>query len=185
MKQLLTELSAIPLLEREQELALGTEITQGEDEDAVRHARHTLTLANLRLVVSIARLYMGRGLDLADLIQEGGIGLLRATEKFDPTQGYKFSTYATWWIRQAMTSALAEQSRLIRLPIQVIEKLGKLARARKTLQEQGDEQPTDDAIAQEAQVSVSELQSLLQLHRIPVPLGLLLPEHGDPRPPSD
>jgi RNA polymerase primary sigma factor len=133
VKMYLQEIGRVSLLSREQEIELASRVVAGE-----KWARDQLIVANLRLVVSIAKRYMGRGLSFLDLIQEGNLGLMRAVEKFDHTKGYKFSTYATWWIRQAITRAIADQSRTIRIPVHMIETVRELQRLKKEhLQEHG------------------------------------------------
>src|SRR3990167_6836621 len=124
----LREIGKIPLLNAEQELALAQQVVSGD-----KRAKDKMAEANMRLVVSIAKRYVGRGLDLLDLIQEGNTGLLRAVEKFDPDKGFKFSTYATWWIRQAITRAIADQARTIRIPVHMVETINKLLRTQRRL----------------------------------------------------
>ncbi len=161
----LKEIARVGLLKAEEEVALAKAIEGGNEE-----ARHRLTEANLRLVVSIAKKYTARGLSFLDLIQEGNLGLLRAVEKFDYHRGYKFSTYAYWWIRQAITRALADQARTIRIPVHMIEMLNKLVRvSRRMLQELGRE-PTDEEIADEMALTPEKVRDLVKVSQAPVSL---------------
>ena len=160
VRMYLREIGRVALLKKEQEVEYAKRIEQGDEE-----ARRQLTEANLRLVVSIAKKYMGRGMSLLDLIQEGNIGLLRAVEKFDHTRGYKFSTYATWWIRQAVTRALADQGRTIRIPVHMVESINKLSRvSRRLLQELGRE-PTEEEIAEEMGVTPDRVRETMRISR--------------------
>jgi len=153
VKLYLQDIGKIPLLTREEEVELAQRIERGD-----REAKEKLILSNLRLVVSIAKRYIGRGLSFLDLIQEGNIGLMRAVEKFDWTKGYKFSTYATWWIRQAITRAIADQSRIIRIPVHMIETVRELDRAKKEhIQEHG-EVPDLIKLAEELGMPVEKIK---------------------------
>ena len=153
VKLYLQDIGKIPLLTREEEVELAQRIEQGDQE-----AKEKLILSNLRLVVSIAKRYIGRGLSFLDLIQEGNMGLMRAVEKFDWTKGYKFSTYATWWIRQAITRAIADQSRVIRIPVHMIETVRELDRLKKEhIQEEGSA-PDLEKLAEELDVPVEKLK---------------------------
>src|SRR5579871_2020264 len=138
----LREIGKIPLLTAEEELALAKKVVSGD-----KRAKDAMAEANMRLVVSIAKRYVGRGLDLLDLIQEGNTGLLRAVEKFDPERGFKFSTYATWWIRQAITRAIADQARTIRIPVHMVETINKLLRTQRRLTHELNREPTNEEIA--------------------------------------
>ncbi len=161
----LREIGRVALLKAEEEVALAKAIEAGDEE-----AKHRLTEANLRLVVFIARRYGGRGISFLDLIQEGNLGLLRAVEKFDYHRGYKFSTYAYWWIRQAITRALADQARTIRIPVHMIEMLNKLGRvSRRLLQELGRE-PTDKEIADEMALTPEKVREMVKVSQAPVSL---------------
>jgi len=160
MKVYLNEIGRLPLLSPEEESALAQKISEGDAE-----ARGRLVEANLRLVISVAKRYIGRGLHLMDLVQEGNIGLMRAVEKFNPILGYRFSTYATWWIRQNITRALADHSRTIRLPVHIIESIGKINKARSALTAQNGREPTVQEIAGYLQLPperVLEIQVAMQ-----------------------
>lgn len=149
----LKEIGKVALLSGDEEIELAKRIENGDEE-----AKRRLAEANLRLVVSIAKKYVGRGMLFLDLIQEGNLGLLKAVEKFDYRKGYKFSTYATWWIRQAITRAIADQARTIRIPVHMVETINKLIRvSRQLLQELGRE-PTDDELAAEMQMPVEKVR---------------------------
>ena len=160
VRMYLREIGKIPLLTYEQELELAQRILD-EDESA----KQKLTESNLRLVVSIAKKYVGRGMLLLDLIQEGNMGLIKAVEKFDYTKGYKFSTYATWWIRQAITRAIADQARTIRIPVHMVETINKLIRTSRHLLQQNGREPTQEEIAAEMEIPVEkvvEIQKIAQ-----------------------
>ena len=144
VRMYLREIGKIPLLEPEEEQKLAQRILKGD-----KKAKDKMVEANMRLVVSIAKRYSGRGLDLLDLIQEGNTGLLRAVEKFDPSKGFKFSTYATWWIRQAITRAIADQARTIRIPVHMVETINKTLRATRKLTQELNREPTVEEIAKE------------------------------------
>jgi len=161
----LREIGKVPLLTTEEEMALARRKDQGDQEAAQR-----LMVANLRLVVSIAKKFVGKNLSLADLIQEGNIGLMRAVEKFDPSKGYKFSTYATWWIRQAVTRALADQSRTIRIPVHMVETINRYQQvARQLIQDLGRE-PLPEEIASEMGEDVEKIRNLIQISQDTVSL---------------
>ena len=161
----LREIRPVPLLTAEQEIDLAKRIEDG-DEDAMQH----FILANLRLVVNIAKKYQGRGFSLLDLIQEGNIGLMRAVQKFDWRRGFRFSTYATWWIRQAITRALAERSRTIRLPILMGQAITKVRDATERLTQRLGRDPTEEEVAAELGVTVTELDEMLRSSAAPVSL---------------
>jgi RNA polymerase primary sigma factor len=154
----LREIGKIPLLNSEEELALAQRVVAGEKE-----AKDQMAEANLRLVVSIAKRYVGRGLDLLDLIEEGNTGLLRAVEKFDPDKGFKFSTYATWWIRQAITRAIADQARTIRIPVHMVETINKLLRTQRRLTQDLNREPTNDEIAKEMEIDVAKVEHIMKI----------------------
>ncbi len=154
----LREIGKIPLLTAEEELALAHRVVAGE-----KKAKDQMAEANMRLVVSIAKRYVGRGLDLLDLIQEGNTGLLRAVEKFDPDKGFKFSTYATWWIRQAITRAIADQARTIRIPVHMVETINKLLRTQRRLTQELNREPTNEEIAKEMEIDVEKVEHIMKI----------------------
>ncbi len=154
----LREIGKIPLLTAEEELALAQRVVAGD-----RRAKDQMAEANMRLVVSIAKRYVGRGLDLLDLIQEGNTGLLRAVEKFDPDKGFKFSTYATWWIRQAITRAIADQARTIRIPVHMVETINKLLRTQRRLTQEMNREPTNEEIAKEMEMDVEKVEHIMKI----------------------
>ncbi len=154
----LREIGKIPLLTAEEELKLAHEVVAGD-----RGAKDKMAEANMRLVVSIAKRYVGRGLDLLDLIQEGNTGLLRAVEKFDPDKGFKFSTYATWWIRQAITRAIADQARTIRIPVHMVETINKLLRTQRRLTQELNREPTNEEIAKEMEIEVDKVEHIMKI----------------------
>src|SRR6266404_814667 len=154
----LREIGKIPLLTAEEELALAKRVVSGD-----KRAKDQMAEANMRLVVSIAKRYVGRGLDLLDLIQEGNTGLLRAVEKFDPDKGFKFSTYATWWIRQAITRAIADQARTIRIPVHMVETINKLLRTQRRLTQELNREPTNDEIAATMEMDVDKVEHIMKI----------------------
>jgi RNA polymerase primary sigma factor len=154
----LREIGKIPLLSSEEELALAKRVVAGD-----KDAKDQMAEANMRLVVSIAKRYVGRGLDLLDLIQEGNTGLLRAVEKFDPDKGFKFSTYATWWIRQAITRAIADQARTIRIPVHMVETINKLLRTQRRLTQELNREPTNEEIAKEMEIDVDKVEHIMKI----------------------
>ncbi len=154
----LREIGKIPLLNAEEELALAQRVVAGE-----KDAKDKMAEANMRLVVSIAKRYVGRGLDLLDLIQEGNTGLLRAVEKFDPDKGFKFSTYATWWIRQAITRAIADQARTIRIPVHMVETINKLLRTQRRLTQELNREPSNEEIAAAMEIEVDKVEHIMKI----------------------
>lgn len=154
----LREIGKIPLLTAEEELALAKRVVAGD-----KKAKDQMAEANMRLVVSIAKRYVGRGLDLLDLIQEGNTGLLRAVEKFDPDKGFKFSTYATWWIRQAITRAIADQARTIRIPVHMVETINKLLRTQRRLTQEYNREPTNEEIAKAMDIEVEKVEHIMKI----------------------
>ncbi len=174
VRMYLKEIGKVPLLSAEEEIELAKRMENG-DEDAKKR----LAEANLRLVVSIAKRYVGRGMLFLDLIQEGNLGLIKAVEKFDYRKGYKFSTYATWWIRQAITRAIADQARTIRIPVHMVETINKLIRvSRQLLQELGRE-PTPEEIAEEMDMPVERVREILKISQEPVSLETPIGEEED------
>ena len=174
VRMYLKEIGKVPLLSAEEEIELAKRMELGDQE-----AKKRLAEANLRLVVSIAKRYVGRGMLFLDLIQEGNLGLIKAVEKFDYRKGYKFSTYATWWIRQAITRAIADQARTIRIPVHMVETINKLIRvSRQLLQELGRE-PTPEEIAKEMDMSVERVREILKISQEPVSLETPIGEEED------
>jgi RNA polymerase primary sigma factor len=154
----LREIGKIPLLNAEEELALAQKVVAGD-----KKAKDKMAEANMRLVVSIAKRYSGRGLDFLDLIQEGNTGLLRAVEKFDPDKGFKFSTYATWWIRQAITRAIADQARTIRIPVHMVETINKLLRTQRRMTQELNREPTIEELAKELEMEPEKVEYVIKI----------------------
>ncbi|HMM61988.1 MAG TPA: RNA polymerase sigma factor RpoD [Candidatus Saccharibacteria bacterium] len=154
----LREIGKIPLLNAEEELALAQRVVAGE-----KKAKDKMAEANMRLVVSIAKRYSGRGLDFLDLIQEGNTGLLRAVEKFDPDKGFKFSTYATWWIRQAITRAIADQARTIRIPVHMVETINKLLRTQRRMTQELNREPTIEELGKELEMEPDKVEYVIKI----------------------
>ena len=174
VRMYLKEIGKVPLLTAEEEISLATRMEKGDE-----NAKQRLAEANLRLVVSIAKRYVGRGMLFLDLIQEGNLGLIKAVEKFDYKKGYKFSTYATWWIRQAITRAIADQARTIRIPVHMVETINKLIRvSRQLLQELGRE-PTPEEIAEKLEMPVERVREILKISQEPVSLETPIGEEED------
>jgi len=174
VRMYLREIGKIPLISAEEEIKLAKKIEQGDE-----IAKKKLAEANLRLVVSIAKKYIGRGLTLLDLIQEGNTGLLRAVEKFDWRKGYKFSTYATWWIRQAITRAIADQARTIRIPVHMVETINKLTKVQRQLLQDLGRDPMPEEIAAEMDMSVSKVEHILKISQGTIPLETPVGEGED------
>ena len=158
VRMYLKEIGRIPLLKREEEITLAQKTEAGD-----KRAKDKLTQSNLRLVVSIAKKYMGRGMSFLDLIQEGNKGLIRAVEKYDWTKGFKFSTYATWWIRQAITRAIADQARTIRIPVHMVETINKLIRTQRKLMQDLGREPTDEEVGKELELSPERVREILKI----------------------
>lgn len=189
LRMYLRDIGRIHLLSAAEEVSLAKRMERGDME-----AKSRLVEANLRLVVSIAKRYLGRGLSFLDLIQEGNLGLIRAVEKFDYRRGYKFSTYATWWIRQAVTRAIADQARTIRIPVHMVEKLNHLVRAKRQLVQDMGREPTPEEIARVMDTSVEKVQHLIKISQSPVSLekpvgdeeeaelGDFIEDEGTPKP---
>jgi len=190
VRMYLREIGRVPLLTAEEEVRLAQRMERGKLERSKpapnrryvadgEEAQRRLTEANLRLVVSVAKKYIGRGMSLLDLIQEGNIGLIRAVEKFDYTKGYKFSTYATWWIRQAITRAIADQARTIRIPVHMVETINRLIRiSRRLLQDLGRE-PTSEEIAEQMEISADKVREIIKVSQEPVSLETPIGEEED------
>lgn len=174
----LKEIGKYPLLTSEEEIALAKQIAEGTPEEQAA-AKKKLSEANLRLVVSIAKRYVGRGMQFLDLIQEGNLGLIKAAEKFDYTKGYKFSTYATWWIRQAITRAIADQARTIRIPVHMVETINKLIRVNRQLAQELGRDPTPAEIAKEMGISESKVREIIKIAQEPVSLETPIGEEED------
>ena len=174
VRMYLREIGRIPLLTFDQELDLAKRILKGDEE-----AKKELAESNLRLVVSIAKKYVGRGMLFLDLIQEGNMGLIKAVEKFDYTKGFKFSTYATWWIRQAITRAIADQARTIRIPVHMVETINKLIRTSRHLLQQLGREPTPEEIAEEMEIPVEKVMEIQKIAQDPVSLETPIGEEDD------
>ena len=174
VRMYLREIGRIPLLTFEEELELAKKILEDDEE-----AKQKLAESNLRLVVSIAKKYVGRGMLFLDLIQEGNMGLIKAVEKFDYTKGFKFSTYATWWIRQAITRAIADQARTIRIPVHMVETINKLIRTSRHLLQQLGREPTPEEIAQEMEITVEKVMEIQKIAQDPVSLETPIGEEDD------
>ena len=174
VRMYLREIGRIPLLTYEEELDLAKKVLEGDEE-----AKQKLAESNLRLVVSIAKKYVGRGMLFLDLIQEGNMGLIKAVEKFDYTKGFKFSTYATWWIRQAITRAIADQARTIRIPVHMVETINKLIRTSRHLLQQLGREPTPEEIAAEMEIPVEKVIEIQKIAQDPVSLETPIGEEDD------
>ncbi|MBP3951283.1 RNA polymerase sigma factor RpoD [Bacillus suaedae] len=174
VRMYLKEIGRVPLLSAEEEIELAKRIEQGDEE-----AKRRLAEANLRLVVSIAKRYVGRGMLFLDLIQEGNMGLIKAVEKFDYEKGYKFSTYATWWIRQAITRAIADQARTIRIPVHMVETINKLIRVQRQLLQDFGREPTPEEVAEEMELTPEKVREILKIAQEPVSLETPIGEEDD------
>ena len=174
VRMYLKEIGQIKLLTMEEELDLADRIAAGDEQ-----AKTILAEANLRLVVSIAKRYVGRGMLFLDLIQEGNIGLMKSVEKFDVTKGYKFSTYATWWIRQAITRAIADQARTIRVPVHMVETINKLARIQRQLTLELNREPSEEELAQKMGISIDKIREIYKISQEPVSLETPIGEEDD------
>ena len=174
VRMYLKEIGKVPLLSAEEEIDLAKRMELGDEE-----AKKRLAEANLRLVVSIAKRYVGRGMLFLDLIQEGNLGLIKAVEKFDYVKGFKFSTYATWWIRQAITRAMADQARTIRVPVHMVEVINKLSRVQRQMLQDLGREPTPDELARELDMPVEKVQEVQKYGREPISLHTPLGEDGD------
>ena len=179
VRMYLREIGRIKLLTAEEEIDLARKIIQGGNVGAI--AKRKLVQANLRLVVSIAKKYVGRGMLFLDLIQEGNLGLIRAAEKFDHERGYKFSTYATWWIRQAITRAIADQARTIRIPVHMVETINKLKKVTRKLAQELSRKPTEEELAQEMNISISKLREIIKVAQEPLSLETPIGKEEDSR----
>src|SRR5699024_10155426 len=174
VKMYLKEIGKVPLLTREEEVELAKRIEVGDGS-----AKKYLAEANLRLVVSIAKKHIGRGMSFLDLIQEGNLGLIKAVEKFDYTKGYKFSTYATWWIRQAITRAIADQARTIRIPVHMIENINKLVRVQRQLVQDLGREPRPEEIAKDMNMEVDKIRDIMKIALKPISLETRIGEEED------
>ncbi len=174
VRMYLKEIGRVPLLSADEEIELAKRIEQGDEE-----AKKRLAEANLRLVVSIAKRYVGRGMLFLDLIQEGNMGLIKAVEKFDYDKGFKFSTYATWWIRQAITRAIADQARTIRIPVHMVETINKLIRVQRQLLQDFGREPTPEEVAEEMELTPEKVREILKIAQEPVSLETPIGEEDD------
>ncbi len=174
VKVFLKDIGRIPLLSADEEMQFARLMSEGD-----KDAKQKLTEANLRLVVAIAKRYVGRGMQLLDLIQEGNLGLMKAVEKFDYTKGFRFSTYATWWIRQAITRAIADQARTIRIPVHMVETINKLARTNRILVQRLGRDPSPEEIAEEMGLPVERVVEIQRISQDPVSLEMPVGEEED------
>ena len=174
VRMYLKEIGKIPLLSQEEELTIAKRMAEGDES-----AKQQMAEANLRLVVSIAKRYVGRGMQLLDLVQEGNLGLLKAVDKFDYTKGYKFSTYATWWIRQAITRAIADQARTIRIPVHMVETINRVIRTAHSMVQDLGREPTSGEIAAKMKMDVSKVEEILKIAQEPVSLETPIGEEED------
>ena len=174
VRMYLREIGKIPLLSVDEENALADKVLKGD-----KKAKDKMVEANMRLVVSIAKRYSGRGLDLLDLIQEGNTGLLRAVDKFDPAKGFKFSTYATWWIRQAITRAIADQARTIRIPVHMVETINKVLRTTRKLTQELNREPSVEEIAKELEMEVEKVEYVMRIKQDIASLDASVGRDGD------
>lgn len=174
VRMYLREIGKIPLLSSEEEFELAQRVLKGE-----KKAKDKMAEANMRLVVSIAKRYSGRGLDFLDLIQEGNTGLLRAVEKFDPDKGFKFSTYATWWIRQAITRAIADQARTIRIPVHMVETINKLLRTQRRMTQEFNREPTIEELAEELEMTPEKIEYVIKIKQDITSLDAGIGRDGD------
>ncbi len=176
VKLYLKEIGRVPLLTAEEEIELAIKIVEGDDK-----AKKRLTEANLRLVVSIAKRYVGRGMHFLDLIQEGNVGLIKAVEKFDHTKGFKFSTYATWWIRQAITRAIADQARTIRIPVHMVETINRLKKAHSQLLHENGYDPSEEQLAEYMGLTVERVREIMRVAQEPVSMETPIGPEEDSR----
>ena len=174
VRMYLKEIGKVPLLSLDEEIKLAQRMMEGDES-----AKQRLAEANLRLVVSIAKRYVGRGMQFLDLIQEGNLGLIKAVEKFDHTKGYKFSTYATWWIRQAITRAIADQARTIRIPVHMVETINKLMRIQRQLIQENGREPQPEEVAKEMNMSIEKVREIMKIAQEPVSLETPIGEEED------
>ena len=174
VRMYLKEIGKIKLLTSQEELALATRMEQGD-----KAAKEAMTEANLRLVVSIAKRYVGRGMFLLDLVQEGNLGLLKAVDKFDYTKGYKFSTYATWWIRQAITRSIADQARTIRVPVHMVENINRVIRTAHTMVQELGRDPSPEELAERLELTVEKVEEILKVAQEPISLETPIGEEND------
>ncbi len=176
VKVYLREIGRVPLLSSDEEIDLAVRISEGDE-----HAKQRLTEANLRLVVSIAKKYVGRGMYFLDLIQEGNVGLIKAVDKFDHTKGFKFSTYATWWIRQAITRAIADQARTIRIPVHMVETINRLKKVQSQLLHENGYEPSEDMIAEKMDLPVERVREIMRVAQEPVSMETPIGPEEDSR----
>ena len=176
VKVYLREIGRVPLLSSEEEIELAVKISEGN-----QHAKQRLTEANLRLVVSIAKKYVGRGMYFLDLIQEGNVGLIKAVDKFDHTKGFKFSTYATWWIRQAITRAIADQARTIRIPVHMVETINRLKKVQSQLLHENGFEPSEELIAEKMDLPVERVREIMRVAQEPVSMETPIGPEEDSR----